>query len=165
MDNKQRARAAVRTRMAEKQMNNSDLTRMTHLDSGTVDDFLADVRWPRPATLAKLEAALQWPAGTLADIANGGEPPDVGAEGEDRRVIIDVDPETYSDLDTAELAEAVATAKATFLKVVRQIPYRARPRTVMGYRMGYRPLYSDSAPPCQVGRYALGRLRLGGWSG
>lgn len=38
----------------------------------------------KPFTLGRIEADLQWPAGTIMNLAHGGNPPEVDTSGEDR---------------------------------------------------------------------------------
>lgn len=118
---KDRARSAVKARMAQEGIDKTDLARRAHIDPGTAGDFLNGSRWPRLPTLAKLDQALGWEPGTLAAIAEGAEEPNVTGMAHDSAMLLDVDPETYADLTPAELAEAMATAKAVFLRQVREI--------------------------------------------
>lgn len=46
------------------------------LDAGTVGDFLRGKRWANSATRRKIEAALGWPAGYVADLAQGYRAPE-----------------------------------------------------------------------------------------
>lgn len=71
-----RARQAVITAMARREWNPTDLQRGASLDPGTVGDFLNGSRWPRPKTLAKIERAFGWPAGSLGAMELGGPAPD-----------------------------------------------------------------------------------------
>ena len=70
-----RARRAVRQALAAAGWNPADLARAAEVDEGTVLDFINGQRTPQIRTRGKLEAALGWPAGTLDDIAAGGEAP------------------------------------------------------------------------------------------
>lgn len=51
------------------------LAERARLDPTTISTFFNGHHWPQARTRAKLEAALEWPVGTLADIAAGGKPP------------------------------------------------------------------------------------------
>jgi len=66
-----RARTAVRRALAARNWNPADLARAADVDEGTVLDFINGVRTPQLKTRGKLEAALDWPAGTLDDVASG----------------------------------------------------------------------------------------------
>lgn len=70
-----RARQAVYVAMAQREWNPTDLQRGAGLDPGTVGDFLNGSRWPRPKTLAKVERALGWPAGSIAAMELGADAP------------------------------------------------------------------------------------------
>jgi hypothetical protein len=75
-----RASRAVGTWLAHHERNAAWLVRQTEADPGTIGDFLNGNRWPKYKTQGRIEKALGWPAGTLMDIADGGEPPEVDAE-------------------------------------------------------------------------------------
>lgn len=67
-------------RAAEVQMGRLGLTQLqlaerAQLDPTTISTFFNGHHWPQARTRAKLEAALEWPVGTLGDIAGGGKPP------------------------------------------------------------------------------------------
>lgn len=75
-----RARLAVQAAMAARGMNPGDLARKGNVDPGTVGDFLSGQRWPKLRTQGRIEDALGWPAGTIAAVVNGAEPPGSQAE-------------------------------------------------------------------------------------
>lgn len=54
----------------------SQLAERAHLDPTTISTFFNGHHWPQSRTRAKLEAALEWPLGTLGEIASGKKPPD-----------------------------------------------------------------------------------------
>lgn len=67
-------------RAAEQQMGQLGLTQLqlaerARLDPTTISTFFNGHHWPQARTRAKLEAALEWPVGTLGDIAGGSKPP------------------------------------------------------------------------------------------
>lgn len=51
------------------------LAERAQVDVTTVSTFFNGHHWPQARTRAKLEAALGWPVGTLADLAAGGQVP------------------------------------------------------------------------------------------
>ena len=51
------------------------LAERAHLDPTTISTFFNGHHWPQARTRAKLEAALEWPVGTLGEIASGAKPP------------------------------------------------------------------------------------------
>jgi transcriptional regulator with XRE-family HTH domain len=63
-----RAGAAVAARREELKLTQRHLARSGIVNAGALIDFEKGRRWPRKATLAKLEDALQWPQGTIARI-------------------------------------------------------------------------------------------------
>lgn len=119
--NRARARTAVVEAMSGLGLTKTEFAREAGLDVGTVGDFLDGSRWPRLPTLAKIDAALGWAPGTTSSVASGGDVPNVGDDTDSHRMLLNVDPATYDDLDRAELAEAMATAQAVFLQKVREI--------------------------------------------
>lgn len=129
---RERARAAVLSRMSALGLDTATLAAAAQIDPGTAGDFLSGERWPQISTRAKLDRALQWEPGTITAMAAGAELPDVSRDGEDRRMLLNVDPAIYSDLSEAELVEAMSTATAVFLQKVREIR-AARP---VGYTNG-----------------------------
>lgn len=76
------ARLAVRVRMAEEGWDATDVAARGGLDVGTVRDFLNGDRWPRSSSQGKIEKGLDWPAGSIAIIEAGGDPPTVSADGQ-----------------------------------------------------------------------------------
>lgn len=119
MDNQTRAREAVRRAMAEKGLNNADITRATKLDKSTVGDFLSGERWPRPATLVRFDEALGWDAGTIDGIARGVIDPDVRPTDQTPEgVLLDID---LSDLPERDRELVVAAARLKALEVAREV--------------------------------------------
>lgn len=51
------------------------LAERAHLDPTTISTFFNGHHWPQARTRAKLEAALEWPVGTLGEIAGGARAP------------------------------------------------------------------------------------------
>jgi len=51
------------------------LAERAHVDPTTISTFFNGHHWPQARTRAKLETALEWPVGTLGDIAGGSKPP------------------------------------------------------------------------------------------
>lgn len=71
-----RAGAAVTARREELKLTQRYLARSGIVNAGALIDFEKGRRWPRKATLAKLEDALQWPHGTIARIRRERVEPD-----------------------------------------------------------------------------------------
>ena len=121
-DHEDRARTAVTTELRRRGVTPRQLALRAELSTGTVNDFLNGVRWPRTGSLGKIEAFLGWPPGRLDELADGV---DVDAPRDDDAalpgVLLDIDPEAFADLDPAEQAEAVAAAKLTYLERAREI--------------------------------------------
>lgn len=61
--------------MGERGLTQEALAEKAGVDPTTVNAFLKGRNWPQVRTRAKLEVALGWPVGTLANIASGQEPP------------------------------------------------------------------------------------------
>lgn len=78
----QRAADAVAAELARRGWTNADLREATRepdsddppVDGGTIGDFLAYKRWPKIGTLGKFERALDFPAGSLRQLALNGTP-------------------------------------------------------------------------------------------
>jgi len=69
-ESRERAGRAVANEIAERGWNSADLARHADIpDPATVREFIDGKRWPRGATRAKIEAALDWQTGHLDDIA------------------------------------------------------------------------------------------------
>lgn len=61
--------------MGERGLTQEALAESAGVDPTTVNAFLKGRNWPQVRTRAKLEIALGWPVGMLANIAAGQEPP------------------------------------------------------------------------------------------
>lgn len=57
--------------MSQRQMSAEALGNTAGISPNTVRTFLAGESWPVVATLGKIEAALDWPAGRIEDLALG----------------------------------------------------------------------------------------------
>lgn len=68
------ARRKVRAAMTHQGWTPTRLAREAGVDNGTVADFLSGERWPQARVQGKLERALGWPAGAIADLADGLDP-------------------------------------------------------------------------------------------
>jgi hypothetical protein len=64
--------AAARRRQLE--MDQSALARTANVDPKTVRAFERGERWPRERSRTRIEAALEWPAGSLTEIREGKKP-------------------------------------------------------------------------------------------
>lgn len=124
LDHDDRARTAVATELRRRGLTPRQLAIQGGLSVDTVNDFLNGVRWPRSGSLGKIEAFFGWPPGRL-DRLGAGDDDAVDAEGPAEAqlsgVLLDIDPEVFSDLDPSERAEAVAAAKLTYLERAREI--------------------------------------------
>lgn len=67
-----RAGRAVAARRRELDITQRSLARDKVINAGTLIAFEKGRSWPRRGTLAKLEEVLNWPAGTITRIRNGG---------------------------------------------------------------------------------------------
>jgi transcriptional regulator with XRE-family HTH domain len=111
-----RAGAAVANRREELKLTQRYLARSGIVNAGALIDFEKGRRWPRRATLAKLEDALQWPHGTIARI---------------RRESVDPDSEeTVTMANTVRaplMAEAVEVALSTINTAIESLPATSDP--------------------------------------
>jgi transcriptional regulator with XRE-family HTH domain len=111
-----RAGAAVAARREELKLTQRYLARSGIVNAGALIDFEKGRRWPRKATLAKLEDALQWPHGTIARI---------------RRERVDPDSEdTVTMMNTVRaplMAEAVEVALSTINTAIEALPAASEP--------------------------------------
>jgi transcriptional regulator with XRE-family HTH domain len=82
---KQAAIDAAKNRMDElvPPLTQRDLAAKAGVDLKTVSNFLTGKTWPRALQRGRIEAALDWPNGTLAAIAAGGPIPGGPQTGED----------------------------------------------------------------------------------
>lgn len=85
MPYKQAAIDAAKNRMDELSppLTQRDLAAKAGVDLKTVSNFLTGKTWPRAMQRGRIEAALEWPNGTLAAIAGGGPVPGEAKPGED----------------------------------------------------------------------------------
>jgi transcriptional regulator with XRE-family HTH domain len=106
-----RAGAAVAARREELKLTQRYLARNGIVNAGALIDFEKGRRWPRRATLARLEDALQWPHGTIDRIRREHADPD----GE----------KTVTMMNTVRaplMAEAVEVALATITTAIESLP-------------------------------------------
>ncbi|WP_156686920.1 FHA domain-containing protein [Mycobacterium sp. Marseille-P9652] len=111
-----RAGAAVAARREELKLTQRYLARSGIVNAGALIDFEKGRRWPRKATLARLEDALQWPHGTIARLRR--EQPDAGNE------------DTVVMTNTVRaplLAEAVEVALTTITTAIESLPEASDP--------------------------------------
>lgn len=102
-----RAGRAVAARRAELEITQRGLAKDKIINAGTLIAFEKGRSWPRRATLAKLEKALQWPPGTVARIRSGA----AAAPGATNATVSDDTTEVLTDTVRAPLmAEAVELA-------------------------------------------------------
>jgi hypothetical protein len=78
-----------------------------------------------PATLAKVDKALQWQTGSSARVAQGGEPTptDAPSPANSTGVSIDlvIDPEVWAGMTPAQQQEARAAATVAILSKLREM--------------------------------------------
>lgn len=121
---RQQAIELVRTEMVRRSTNPTELARDAGLGTNTVADLVNGKRWPRAATLGKLEAHLGWPAGRIDRVARGVESPEhaqVGQAHEAEGVFLDVDPSVLSGLSDEERDEALTATKLALLQKAREL--------------------------------------------
>jgi transcriptional regulator with XRE-family HTH domain len=113
--------------MGELGMTAKTLANAAEVDPGTVSDLLAGKRWPQAKSRAKIERALEWPAGTLADIAAGGPLP----------------PQRRPSRPTT-LQEARDLAERAIIDS-REIPEDEKPTLLLAIRLRYEMLMQQDA--------------------
>lgn len=106
-----RAGAAVAARREELKLTQRHLARSGIVNAGALIDFEKGRRWPRKATLARLEDALQWPHGTIVRLRR--EQPD--ANNDDTVVMTNT-------VRAPLLAEAVEVALTTITSAIESLP-------------------------------------------
>lgn len=74
---------AAQARMDELELTQRDVAARAGVDLKTVNNFLTAKTWPRAMQRGRIEAALEWPNGTLQQIARGGSPPGQVRQGDD----------------------------------------------------------------------------------
>jgi transcriptional regulator with XRE-family HTH domain len=111
-----RAGAAVAARREELKLTQRYLARNGIVNAGALIDFEKGRRWPRKATLAKLEDALQWPHGTITRIRREQTDPD----GEDTVMMMNT-------VRAPLMAEAVEVALTTINTAVESLPAPSEP--------------------------------------
>ena len=110
-----RAGAAVAARREELKLTQRYLARSGIVNAGALIDFEKGRRWPRRATLAKLEDALQWPHGTIARIRRERADPD----GDDTVMM--------NTVRAPLMAEAVEVALTTINTAIESLPAPSEP--------------------------------------
>lgn len=81
------------------------------IDPGTLADFLNGTRWPQSRTLAKMEAAIGWARGHIADLAEGSTTTELGNDTSvGARILV----ETYRQLSPEDQRQ-VERIVSTFL--------------------------------------------------
>lgn len=110
-ENQRRASDAVAAWLAHQRRNPAWLVAETRADPGTIGDFLNGSRWPKLGTQGKIEAALGWRPGTIRQIGNGGDVPELTADRplDAGPVGSNVDPDLIAQLSAAspETIEAI----------------------------------------------------------
>lgn len=120
-EQRDRARRAVRAVMSQRGWNPTDLAKAAGIDMGTAGDFLSGARWPRQKNQGKIETALEWKAGTIAEIEAGADPPGSVPAPEQGGVLLSLPPEVLEGLSPTEREEVVAAARLTALQKAREI--------------------------------------------
>ncbi|MDT5146724.1 MAG: hypothetical protein QOC58_1369 [Mycobacterium sp.] len=111
-----RAGAAVAARREELKLTQRYLARSGIVNAGALIDFEKGRRWPRKATLARLEDALQWPHGTIARIRRE----QADTNGDDTVVMTNT-------VRAPLLAEAVEVALNTITTAIEALPEASDP--------------------------------------
>jgi pSer/pThr/pTyr-binding forkhead associated (FHA) protein len=111
-----RAGAAVAARREVLKLTQRHLARSGIVNAGALIDFEKGRRWPRKATLAKLEDALQWPHGTIARIRRESADPD----SEDTVMMMNT-------VRAPLMAEAVEIALTTINTAIESLPAPSEP--------------------------------------
>ena len=132
----------VQTLMHQQQLNVRDLATRAELDPGTVGDFLAGHRWPRIATLGKIESALGLNPGDLQAFADERlqpdiylmlKPPivveteDVGPDDDAGYVADPTGPPALSQISDDELADRIRAGLEAMDEMRRRTERRAGP--------------------------------------
>lgn len=116
--------AAIGQALARKQWNSTDLARNADLSVDTVGDLLNGRRWPRAATLAKVEAALGWEPGVISASLAGSTQiwVAVGGDAQDaEEVLLHLPAAAFDGLPEVEREEVIAAARLAALEKARQI--------------------------------------------
>lgn len=119
--NGDQARSLVIAEISRQGISQRKVAEEAGIDIGTLGDFLSGTRWPRPATLEKIERYFRWKAGTLENTARGlpvePTPPDVSAGG----VLLDVSDSAFDGLTADEREEVILATKVALLQKAREI--------------------------------------------
>lgn len=91
------ARLAVHAACARRGWGPTELASHAKIDPGTAGDFLAGTRYPKIPTLAKIEAALEWPSGSITAIGAGATSPDEDGGPDDDLPILSLLNLTYEE--------------------------------------------------------------------
>ncbi|WP_454044384.1 helix-turn-helix domain-containing protein [Cellulosimicrobium sp. Marseille-Q8652] len=110
---RQTAIEMVRVAMSERGLTAASLSRDTGVHVDTIRDFVNGKRWPRAASLRKIEDNFGWATGYIDRVARGVEQADVTAGANTGHgVYLDVDPKVLEDLSPEEREEALTATKA-----------------------------------------------------
>lgn len=90
------AAAAVEAAAGAKGWNVRDLAAAAGVDYGTAADLVGAKRWPRNTTRAAIEKALDWPAGSIKGIAEGGAVPGASSSAQPRGLVLPPESERLS---------------------------------------------------------------------
>jgi hypothetical protein len=72
------ARRAVRREVAPE--GRLAFAKRAGIDPGTLGNFLDGTRWPQSRTLSKIEAAIGWTPGYIAELAEGSTTTEIGSD-------------------------------------------------------------------------------------
>jgi transcriptional regulator with XRE-family HTH domain len=109
------ARRAVRREVASE--GRLAFAKRAGVDPGTLAHFLDGTRWPQLRTLSKIESAIGWTPGYIADLAEGSTTTEIESDASGARILV----ESYRQL-SPEDQRRVERIVATFL--VRDEPDR-----------------------------------------
>lgn len=104
------ARREVR-RAVEEKWTRGAFAERARIDPGTLSDFLDGKRWAQAVNRTKIEKALDWPAGSINDMADGVPPAEAVGRVVDAPTFVPggdrVERKTLSDYTLAELADEI----------------------------------------------------------
>ncbi len=102
------ARRAVRRQVASE--GRLAFAKRAGVDPGTLAHFLDGTRWPQLRTLSKIESAIGWTPGYIADLAEGSTTTEIESDASGARILV----ESYRQL-SPEDQRRVERIVATFL--------------------------------------------------
>lgn len=108
---KEAARDALRNAMHERNLGITELAEMSEVDPATAGDFLAGRRWPRAATLSKLEKAVGLTPGMLAALGEESVSPAAPLDQASTRRLVALLTQRFIDMEETLSEWAVPAAR------------------------------------------------------